>query len=249
MSTPSSPTAPTLEERLEALSREVALIADFVREERARRESRHDLMRDLDYILPEAVEALTEELRDLEDSVQLRDLLHLGRVFLRNVRNLIWLLEQLESLRDLLKDSELIVHEAVPALMETLEQLEKRRYFAFFKEVLRIVDNILTHYTPEDARLLADNIVLIVDTIRELTQPDVMTLLQEFTDTFREVTEQPEAVDTSMRSVIRLLRDPHVRRGLVITMQTLRLISMGRGEIARRNGSRNKTHSETNTGR
>ncbi len=238
-----SPTAPTIEERLDALSREVAEIAAYIREERARRESQRDLMRDLDHILPEAMAALTEELQDLE-GVELRDLVHLGRVFLRNVPNLIWLLEQLESLRDLLKDSQLIMHEAVPALMETLDQLEKRQYFAFFKEALRIVDNILTHYTPEDARLLADNIVLIVDTIRDLTQPDVMTLLQEFTDTFREVTEQPEAVDVSMKSIFRLLRDPHVRRGLVITMQTLRLISMGRGEIARRTPSGNGANNQ-----
>ncbi len=240
-----SPTAPTIEERLDALSREVTEIAAYIREERARRESQRDLMRDLDHILPEAMAALTEELQDLEGAVQLRDLVHLGRVFLRNVRNLIWLLEQLESLRDLLKDSQLIMHEAVPALMETLDQLEKRQYFAFFKEALRIVDNILTHYTPEDARLLADNIVLIVDTIRELTQPDVMTLLQEFTDTFREVTEQPEAVDVSIRNILRLLRDPHVRRGLVITMQTLRLISMGRGQIARHASSGNGANNQS----
>lgn len=221
----------SLEERLDALSRDVAEIAAYIREERARRESQRDLMRDLEHILPEVYGVLAQEFQDLEGFVQLEDLVHLGRVFLRNVRNLIWLLEQLESLRDLLRDSELIVNEAVPALIQELDSLEKRQYFAFFKEALRIFDNILTHYTPEDVRLLADNIVLIVDTIRELTQPDVMTLLQEFTDTFREVTEQPEAVDVSMRNIFRLLRDPHVRRGLVITMQTLRLISMGRGQM------------------
>jgi len=176
MNTQSNLTGPTLEERLDALSREVARIADYIREEQARQESQRDLMGDLEHILPEAMAALTEELQHLEGEVQLRNLIHLGRI-LRNVPNLIWLLEQLESLRDLLKDTQLILHEVVPALMETLDQLEKRQYFAFFQEALRILDNILKHYTPEDARLLADNIVLIVDTLRELTQPDVMTLL------------------------------------------------------------------------
>ncbi len=222
---------PALEERLDQLSRDVAMIAAYVREQQARQEARDDLLKDIMPILDEVNEALSQELEDLQGTFHLQDLIQLGRVFLRNVRNLVWLLEQLESARDLLGDLERITDEAVPALTQTLQRLEERGYFAFFAEALRIIDNIVGHYSPEDVRLLADNIVLIVDTIKELTQPDVMLLLQEFTDTFREVSEQAETADVSMRNIFRLLRDPHVRRGLVITMQTLRLISLGRGQI------------------
>jgi len=67
-----------------------------------------------------------------------------------------------------------------------MDALDKAGYFSFFQETMRIVDNIVTNFSPQDVRDLADNIVLILNTVKQLTQPDIMHMLQELTDTYRE---------------------------------------------------------------
>ncbi len=217
-----------LSNKVDALAAQVQFLTEQA--EAARRERRQwlDLEEDLSLVLRDAYDAAAQELADLEPYVSLEDIWRLLKRALRNVHNFEYLLEQLESLRDLQEDAGPVVKEASEALIEFLDDLDKKGYFLFFRESLRIIDNIVTNFSPEDVRALADNIVTILLTVKQLTQPDIMELLQELTDTYREVQTQPERVDTSTLALLRQMRDPHVRRGLALTMQILRLISLHR---------------------
>ena len=214
--------------KLDALTQQVAFLTQQLQEERRRREALEDLERDLAPILKEAYALAVEYLAEVGDDVQLEDIFRLLTRLLRNVRNMEQLLAQLESLQDLMRDVEPITHDAFHLAVEKLDEMDKKGYFPFLQESLRIIDNIVTNFTPEDVRALADNIVTILLTVKQLTQPDIMELLQELTDTYREVQTQPEKVDISARAILRQMRDPHVRRGLALTMQILRLISLHR---------------------
>jgi len=223
--------AVTLEDinaKLDALTQQVAFLTQQMEEERRRREEWEDLRHDLAPILNDMYMLAVEHLEEASPYVQLEDIFRLMTRLLRNVRNLEQLLDQLESLQDLMHDMGPITHDAFQVMVKKLDEMDKKGYFPFFQESLRIIDNIVTNFTPEDVRALADNIVLILNTVKQLTQPDMMTLLQELTDTYREVQTHPEEVDTSLRAILRQMRDPHVRRGLALTMQILRLISLHR---------------------
>ncbi len=37
-----------------------------------------------------------------------------------------------------------------------------------------IIDNIVTHFSREDVRLLADNVVPMLETVKSLTQPEML---------------------------------------------------------------------------
>jgi uncharacterized protein YjgD (DUF1641 family) len=66
-------------------------------------------------------------------------------------------------------------------------------------------------------------VVLILNTVKEMTQPEVMTLLQRTALTAQEVddefTESP-----SMFALLKRMRDPQTRRGLGRVMAMLRTI-------------------------
>ncbi len=223
--------AVTLEDinaKLDALTQQVAFLAQQLEEERRRREEWEDLRHDLAPILNDMYMLAVEHLEEASPYVQLEDIFRLMTRLLRNVRNLEQMLDQLESLQDLMRDMGPITHDAFHVAVEKLDEMDKKGYFPFIQESFRIVDNIVTNFTPEDVRALADNIVLILNTVKQLTQPDMMELLQELTDTYREVQTHPEEVDTSVMAILRQMRDPHVRRGLALTMQILRLISLHR---------------------
>ena len=58
-----------------------------------------------------------------------------------------------------------------------MNMLDQKGYFEFFAEAGNIVDNIITHYKPEDVRELSNNIVNIIDTVRLATQPELMAAI------------------------------------------------------------------------
>ncbi len=227
--------------KLDALTTQVQYLAEQAQAMQRRQQAWEDLQQDLEPILREAYQAAAEELAEVAPYVTLEDVLHLVKRLLRNVPNLEFLLEQLESLSDLRADAGLISHEAMAALVEFLEDLERKGYFAFAREALRIVDIIVTSFTPEDVRLLGDNIVLILDTVKEMTQPEIMRLLHNLTSAYREAEERPEELPTSTLALLRQMRDPDVRRGLTLTMQMLKIVAQNRAMAAKyaENGGQN----------
>ncbi|MCS6846763.1 MAG: DUF1641 domain-containing protein, partial [Anaerolineae bacterium] len=149
----------------------------------------------------------------------LADLLRLLKRLLRNAANIERLLDQLESLSDLADIATPIGRDAFARAVDTLAEMERKGYFAFLKGGLRIVDNIVTSFTEEDVKQLGDNIVLILRTVKEMTQPEVMNFLRN-TVTLTEQ-EANEPVDISYRALLAQMRDPNVRRGLALTMRML----------------------------
>ena len=43
---------------------------------------------------------------------------------------------------------------------------------------MQIADNVVTSFTEEDVRKLGDNAVLILKTVKDLTQPEIMGLVR-----------------------------------------------------------------------
>ncbi len=134
------------------------------------------------------------------------------------------LLDQVESVTDLAKDVTPILNDAVLMSVQQLDTLERRGYFRLLKEGQYVLDNIVDHFGPEDVRQLGDNAVTILTTVKQMTQPEIMGMMQNLAGGLRMAETQPEQVDTSFRSLFRQLRDPQTRRGLAITLGMLRAV-------------------------
>ena len=84
------------------------------------------------------------------------------------------------------------------------------------------VDQVVSSFSPEDVHALGDNVVLILNTVKEMTQPEVMTMLRRTASVVREE-EPPE--DISLFALIKQMRDPAIKRGLAKALMTLRSMS------------------------
>jgi uncharacterized protein YjgD (DUF1641 family) len=111
--------------------------------------------------------------------------------------------------------------------IDRLAELERKGYFGFARQSFYVVDQIVTSFSEEDVRQLGDNIVLILNTVKALTQPQMMTLLNNLTQGFHEAEAEAQAgrLEIGYLALLRKLRDPEVRRGLAITLETLRRVS------------------------
>jgi uncharacterized protein YjgD (DUF1641 family) len=213
----------SVEERLDMLGAQIAFLVEEARREREQRERWSELSHDLAPLARQAMDSAARELGVVD--VTLEDVLHLGRTLLAALPALDAAIRQLESLGELGRDVAPLSTLAMGALTERLQVMEEKGYFDFARSGLGIVDRIVTGYTEEDVEALGDNIVLILDTVKQMTQPEVMGMLRRTVVTVREAEEPAEP--PSLFAILKEMRDPTTRRGLARVLTMLRSVGEG----------------------
>ena len=123
------------------------------------------------------------------------------------------------SVSELLGDVGEISGEVFETAIVRLDDLRRRGYFEFSAGVLEVLDRIVTSFDRDDLAALGDNVVLILETVKEMTQPEVMRMLQRTARIMRE-DEEPEKL--SLFRLLREMRDPEVKLGLHRMLTVLR---------------------------
>jgi tRNA 2-thiouridine synthesizing protein E len=111
------------------------------------------------------------------------------------------------------------------------EDLERRGYFAAGRRVLQIIDKVVATYGEDDLQALGDNIVAILDTVRDVTQPDVLEVVNDASDAIH------HADDVERLGRMGLLRstgDEDVQRGLTLAVEVFRRIGRAQSKAPTR---------------
>lgn len=215
------PTLEGLNQKLDRLVTQVEFLTEEAQRQKHRQQEWDELKDELMPILHDVFQLSVQQLAEVEADVQLEDMVRLFKRLLRNTRNLERMLDQLESFMELGQELSPLSRAAFLTVLNRLNTLEQKGYFAFWQGGLDMADRVVTSFSEEDVRQLGENIVLILQTVKEMTQPEIMTMLRQTAASVRE--EEP--ADTSLLSILRQLNDPAVRRGLAKTLQVLK--SMG----------------------
>lgn len=211
-----------LNQKVDALTAQVAFLAEEARIQQHRRREWDELKSDFTPIVGDVYRLSVEQLDEVESYVQLEDILRLLKRLARNTRNLEQMLDQFESITELGRNFSPLTQDAFLTLMGRLDEMERKGYFTFLQGGMDIFDRIVTSFTEEDVRQLGDNIVLILQTVKEMTQPEIMHLLQNTASVMR---EEDVAENISLLSIIRQLNDPAVKKGLAKTLTVLKTVS------------------------
>jgi len=208
--------------KLDLLTTQVALLTDEAQQQQRRRQELQELQNDLTPIASDIFRISVNELEEVENYVQLEDILRLFKRLLRNTHNLEQMLDQLESTMAMFQEISPLTQDGFMTLMTRLDEAERKGYFAFVRGGMGVMDKVVTSFSEEDIDQLGDNVVLILNTVKEMTQPEIMNLVRQSAEIIREE-EPPE--DVSMLSIMRQLNDPAVKRGLSKTLSVLRTVS------------------------
>lgn len=178
-----------------------------------------DLVRDMTPAANGMFRIAVDELDEIGNDVELSDVMYLLKRVLRDTRLLNGMLAQLESVVELSGDLSRLTQPAFLQLVAQLDQMERKGYFSFAAESANIVDRIVTEFDEDDVRALGDNVVTILKTVRNMTQPEVMELANNAVAGL----EAPIDEDISTWQLLREMRDPEVRKGMA------RLLHMVKG--------------------
>lgn len=125
---------------------------------------------------------------------------------------------RVESLEDMREDLWPMVQGASHKISVKLHELEQRGALGFAREAVKVGERIATSFTEEDVRLLGDNVVHILQTVRNLTQPEVL----EIADRAAVAVQESEAHPAKKLSLWKAMRDPEIRRGMNLMLTVLR---------------------------
>lgn len=207
--------------QIDEINYKLNIILEEIELQRQHRRMMEDLKDDLFRVGKDLYETSIVELEEVHDHLNTGDILHLSKKLLRNVNNLSKAFDQMESVRDFAKDVSPLVRESILDLMNKLDEFDRKGYFQFAKELSKALDNIVTNYSTEDVKLLGDNIVTILNTVKNLTQPDMLQAINNAVTVYKNIDIKVDD-KVSLFSLIKELNSPEVRRGLAVGLKFLK---------------------------
>ncbi len=144
-----------------------------------------------------------------------------------------WLVEQQRKRDELFGEMTPILREVMATATERLDAVEKRGWFAFARELSTVAERVLDHYTAEDVRALGGAIVTILDTVRALTRPEVLSIVGEASEA---LTQPERAEPIGLMGMMRASKQPDVQKGMAVLLSLLR--NVGRASRALSDGDR-----------
>lgn len=210
---------------IKKLNEKLDVISQHLNEQEKRAREVQELKADLAIIGKDMFDAAVEELEDVAPYFDTRDFVYLLKLILRNVRPLTRLLQQVQSMDDLAQDLRPLGKEAFQQILETLDQLDRKGYFAFFSETLKIVDTVVTSFTVEDVRALRENITTILLTVKNMTQPEMLSAINNALDFFQKL-DMDVTEDISFIKIIKEMNRPEIKRGMFFMLQFMKNISV-----------------------
>jgi len=216
--------ANTTEQQIAELNQKVDTILEYVNQQRLRSMAVEDLISDVSIIGKDVYDTTVKALDEREVVLEPDELRELGVRIAQNVGNFNTMLDTLGSAMDLMKDLGPIANEVIIDTTKKLHEFEQKGYFEFFREFGSILDNIVTHYSVEDVRMLADNVVTILETVKNLTQPDMMKSVDNAVRVFSNL-EMEEIPEYSVFKVMREMNKPEMKKALGFLMIFMKNLS------------------------
>ena len=207
--------------QIDEINQKLDIILEEIGLQKKHRREMEDLKEDLFRVGKDVYETAVNELEEVHDHIKTGDMMHLGKKLLRNVNNLNRTFDQLESTRDFLRDVSPLVRESIIDLMGKMDEFDRKGYFQFIKELQKAGDNVVTSFTPNDVKLLGDNIVTILNTIKNLTQPDMLQAINNAVTVYKNIDVKVDE-KVSLFGLMKELNSPEVKRGLAVGLKFLK---------------------------
>lgn len=212
-----------LNQKLDLLTAQVQFLTEQAQRAERERQERAELMHDVMPIVNDAVRLTTEQLEEVQEYIDLSDLLRILKRLLRNGRHIETLLDQLESVMDLAQTVGPITDQALEKATDLLQAAEHKGYFAFARGGLEIADTVVTSFTEADMQRLGDSVAPMLSLVKDVARPEVMGLMRDIVSDAEAEVARP-VPNTSLLALLGQMRDPDVRRGLVLMLRLLRVI-------------------------
>jgi len=143
---------------------------------------------------------------------------------LRNVNTFNKMFDQMESARDFIEDASPLVRESIIDFMAKMDEFDRKGYFRLMKEMESVIDNVVTSFTVEDVKALGDNVVTILNTVKSLTQPDMLNAINNAVSVYTKLDIEIEE-KVSYFQLFKRMNTPEMRSGIAFGIKFLKSLA------------------------
>lgn len=137
-----------------------------------------------------------------------------------------YLVERQRRTEELFEELSPILRSAMSSATQRLDGLEKKGYFAFGAELARVAERVVEGFSPDDVRQLGAAVVSIVETVRALTQPEVLRVAADASEVLQHA-ERAEPI--GLVGMVRATGDHEVQKGMSVLMELMRHVGRAAG--------------------
>ena len=184
----------------------------------------NDLMDDLSIVGKDAFKNTVIELDKAGVELDSEALKGTAIRLIRNIDNLNEFLDTLESINDFMRDVSPIFRQVGLDAIQKMNELDQKGYIEFFGELSRIVENVVSYYSVEDVKDLADNIVTILETVKGITQPDMLKALDNGINVYKSL-DTKDLPEYTIWKAMKEMRTPEMRKGIGFMITFLKNLS------------------------
>jgi len=213
-----------IQEQINDINRKLDIVLDEIIAQRQTRQSIEDLTADLTIISKDVFASTVTELDNAGVEVDGEAVKLLMFKLIRNIDTLTDLFNMLESGKDLLSDLTPIIQQVGLDSIHMMNDFEKKGYFEFVSQSMKILDNIVTHFSTDDLQLLADNIVTILETVKTMTQPDMLKAINSALIVYKNI-DMDNIEEYSLFKAFRAMNSKEMKRGIGFMITFLKNIS------------------------
>lgn len=211
-----------LHHKIDTLTNQVAILTKQAESQQRRQQEFDELKQDVIPIANHMIKLTIDELAEIDPEFEVQDLLYLFKRMLRNVPLILSMFDRFEALMGITDEVELLGKQVFSTTVESLDQLERDGYFAFARESWGIMERIVTEFSEEDVKALGDNVVTILTTVRNMTQPEIMAMANNAIGVIQDVPYETKS--PSVLALLRELSNPKTRRGLARMINLLQVL-------------------------
>jgi len=211
-----------LHQKIDALTEQVTFLTIQADQQIRRQIALDELKDDLIPIANHVIKLGIVELAEIGDEFQIEDIFFLLKRIMRNTPLLLDIFDRLESLMGIADETALLGKQVFNHAVEQLDNYEQEGYFEFIQEGWLILERIINEYSKEDIQALGDNIITILNTIRTMTQPEILELANNAIGVMQE--EIPDTKTFSLLDLFTQMRSPQIRRGMVRMLNFLKTL-------------------------
>jgi len=214
----------TMQTQIDEINRKLDIVIEEIELQKQRRREMDDLKDDLMRVGNDLYATTVNELEEVSDYLQTGDVLHLGKKLLRNINTFNKMFDQLESAKDFIEDASPLVRESIIDFMAKMDEFDRKGYFRLMKEMENVIDNVVTSFTIEDVRALGDNVVTILNTVKSLTQPDMLNAINNAVSVYKKLDKEIEG-NVSYIQLFKRMNTPEMRSGIAFGIKFLKSLA------------------------
>ncbi len=191
-----------LNQKLDALTAQVAYLSEQARLNALERESREELLETAMPVAKDVMRLASDEMEEVQEYLNPEDLVRILKKAIQHTPQLEMLLDNIDAVTDLLDTVGPVVREGMDKVTAVTGDLETKGYFGLARGGAHLADQVAGALTEDDLKRLGGTLVPVLQAVKAA----------------------PPAQPPSLLGLLGQMNDPAVRSGLALALRALKAL-------------------------